>query len=104
MKLWNTKNKNYLAATKRIEYDLPPKFISNIEFTFKLDETIFNKDEAQTLYNQMRQLTKDYRTQAMSLFLQSTTREREILTNEIEHIIEGFPEEENDERFDTESP
>ncbi|CAF3464962.1 unnamed protein product, partial [Rotaria sp. Silwood2] len=36
----------------------------------------------------MRQLTKDYRTQAMSLFLQSTTR---------------FPKEENDERFDVES-
>ncbi|CAF4617104.1 unnamed protein product, partial [Rotaria sp. Silwood2] len=103
MKLWNTKNKNYLAATKRIEYDISPKFISNIDFTFKLDETIFNKDEAQTLYNQMRQLTKDYRTQAMSLFLQSTTREQEILTNEIEHIIEGFPKEENDERFDVES-
>ncbi|CAF4753319.1 unnamed protein product [Rotaria sp. Silwood2] len=102
MKLWNTKNKNYLAATKRIEYDIPPKFISNIEFTFKLDKTIFNIDEAQTLYNQMRQLTNDYRTQAMSLFLQSTTREREILTNEIEHIIEDFPKEENDERFDVE--
>ncbi|CAF4678970.1 unnamed protein product, partial [Rotaria socialis] len=79
MKQWSTKNKNYLAATKRVEYDLPPKFISNIDFTFKIDESIFNKDEAQTLYNQMRQLTKDYRTQAMSLYLQSTTREQEIL-------------------------
>ncbi|CAF4700914.1 unnamed protein product [Rotaria sp. Silwood2] len=94
---------NPLAATKRIEYDIPPKFISNIDFTFKLDETIFNKDEAQILYNQMHQLTKDYRTQVMSLFLQSITREREMLTNEIEHIIEGFPKEENDERFDVES-
>ncbi|CAF5187161.1 unnamed protein product, partial [Rotaria magnacalcarata] len=52
MKQWSTKNKNYLTATKRVEYDLPPKFISNIDFTFKIDESIFNKDEAQTLYNQ----------------------------------------------------
>ncbi|CAF4407725.1 unnamed protein product [Rotaria magnacalcarata] len=66
MKQWSTKNKNYLVAIKRVEYDLPPKFISNIDFTRKIDES-------QTLYNQMRQLTKDYRTQAMSLYLQSTT-------------------------------
>ncbi|CAF3331449.1 unnamed protein product [Rotaria socialis] len=39
-------------------------------FAFKLDESILNKDEAQTLYNQMRQLTKHYRTQAMSLFFE----------------------------------
>ncbi|CAF4207037.1 unnamed protein product, partial [Rotaria magnacalcarata] len=97
MKQWSTKNKNYLAATKRVEYDLPPKFISNIDFTFKIDESIFNKDEAQTLYNQMRQLTKDYRTQAMSLYLQSTTREQEILADEIKNIIVGFPKEENND-------
>ncbi|CAF4635762.1 unnamed protein product, partial [Rotaria socialis] len=102
MKSWNTKNKNYLAATKRVEYDLPPKFISNIDFTFKIDESIFNKDEAQTLYNQMRQLTKDYRTQAMSLYLQSTTREQEILADEIKNIIVGFPKEENNTIIDTE--
>ncbi|CAF3348949.1 unnamed protein product, partial [Rotaria socialis] len=69
MKQWSTKNKNYLAATKRVEYDLPPKFISNIDFTFKIDESILNKDEAQTLYNQMRQLAEDYRTLAMSLYV-----------------------------------
>jgi hypothetical protein len=102
MKSWSTKNKNYLAATKRVEYDLPPKFISNIDFTFKIDESIFNKDEAQTLYNQMRQLTKDYRTQAMSLYLQSTTREQEILADEIKNIIVGFPKEENNTIIDTE--
>ncbi|CAF4123471.1 unnamed protein product [Rotaria socialis] len=71
MKSCSTKTKNYLTATKDVEYD----------FTFKIAESILNKDEAQTLYNQMRQLTKDYRTQAMSLYLQSTTR---------------FPKEEND--------
>ncbi len=38
MKLWNTKN--YQIATKRVEYDLPPNFISKINLTFKIDETI----------------------------------------------------------------
>ncbi|CAF1622609.1 unnamed protein product [Rotaria magnacalcarata] len=99
MKLYGTKSKNYLAATKRVEYDLPPKFISNIDYTFKIDEFIFSKDEAQALYNQMRHITKEYRIQAMSLYVQSTNREREIFTDEIKHIIEGFPRntEENDE-------
>ncbi|CAF5177426.1 unnamed protein product, partial [Rotaria magnacalcarata] len=101
---------NYLkvntdAATKRVEYDLPPKFISNIDFTFKIDESIFSKDEAQALYNQMRHITKEYRIQAMSLYVQSTNRECEILTDEIKHIIEGFPRntEENDEQVGAES-
>ena len=78
-------------ATKRIDYNLPPKFISNIDFIFKIDESIIGKEEAQILYDQMRHLTKEYRSQAMSLYLQSITREREILTNEIKTIIEGFP-------------
>ncbi|CAF3915378.1 unnamed protein product [Rotaria magnacalcarata] len=105
MKLYGTKSKNYLASTKRVKYDLPPKFISNIDFTFKIDESIFNEDEAQALYNQMRHITKEYRIQAMSLYVQSTNRECEILTDEIKHIIEGFPRntEENDEQVDAES-
>ncbi|CAF3761479.1 unnamed protein product, partial [Rotaria sp. Silwood1] len=68
MKQWSTKNKNYHTAIKRIEYDLPPKFISNANFTFKIDESIISKEEAQMLYDQMRQLTKEYRIQAMSLY------------------------------------
>ncbi|CAF3994804.1 unnamed protein product [Rotaria magnacalcarata] len=105
MKLYSTKSKNYLAETKRVEYDLPPKFISNIDFTFKIDESIFSKDEVQALYNQMRHITKEYRIDAMSLYVQSTNREREIFTDEIKHIIEGFPRntEENDEQVDAES-
>ncbi|CAF1372172.1 unnamed protein product [Adineta steineri] len=91
MKVWNTKNKNYQIATKRVEYDLPPLFISKVEFNFKCDESILNSDEAQDLYDRMRQITKDYRTRSMTLYLQSITREREILTNEIDRIIQGLP-------------
>ncbi|CAF4323888.1 unnamed protein product, partial [Rotaria magnacalcarata] len=53
----------------------------------------------------MRHITKEYRVQEMSLYVQSTNRECEILTDEIKHIIEGFPRntEENDEQVDAES-
>ncbi|CAF4978325.1 unnamed protein product [Rotaria sp. Silwood1] len=101
MKQWSTKNKNYITAAKRIEYDLPPKFISSASFTFKIDESIVSRDEAQILYDQMRQLTKDYRMQAMSLYLRATTREKEILKNEIDNIIKGFIQE-NAEDFNIE--
>ncbi|CAF3585977.1 unnamed protein product, partial [Rotaria socialis] len=50
VKLCSTKAKNYVLATKRAEYDLPPKFISKIDFTFKIDESIVNKDEIQATY------------------------------------------------------
>ncbi|CAF3423134.1 unnamed protein product, partial [Rotaria sp. Silwood2] len=101
MKQWSTKNKNYITATKRIEYDLPPKFISSANCTFRIDESIVSKEEAQSLYDQMRQLTKDYRMQAMSIYLRAMTREKEILKNEIDNIIKGFIQE-NAEDFDIE--
>jgi secreted Zn-dependent insulinase-like peptidase len=41
----------------------------------------------------MRQLTKQFRTQAMTLYVQSITREHEVLTNEINQIISGFSQE-----------
>lgn len=69
MKIWNTKNVNYVAATERVEYDLlgwhvssepfflfnnqkdaqslrtnsiPPKLISNVDLTFRIGEAIYN--------------------------------------------------------------
>ncbi|CAM4846981.1 unnamed protein product [Rotaria magnacalcarata] len=102
IKVWSTKNKNYRTVLKRIEYDLPPKFISNIEFEFKIDESILSPDESQGLHNQMSKMTKDFRTQAMGLYMQSLGREHELLTNEIKRIIDGFPNE-NDDGFDAEA-
>ncbi|CAF0913573.1 unnamed protein product [Didymodactylos carnosus] len=101
MKLWNTKNKNYRTALKRVEYDRPPKFITKTDLTFKIDESIIDAQEPQLMYNQMRQLTKEFRTQAVTLYVQSVTRKYELLTNEIKRIIKGFPKE-NDDGFDCE--
>ncbi|CAF4322460.1 unnamed protein product, partial [Rotaria sordida] len=72
-----------------------------VDFSFKIDESIISQDEAQVMYNQMRQITKDFRTQAMKLYTQSAARENEILSNEIKGIIERFPNE-NDDGFDAE--
>ncbi|CAF1224624.1 unnamed protein product, partial [Rotaria magnacalcarata] len=55
-----------------------------------------NQDEAQATYDQMRQITKEFRTQAMKLYVQSAARENEILSNEINGIIEKFPKKENE--------
>jgi hypothetical protein len=103
VKLCSTKAKNYVLATKRAEYDLPPKFISKIDFTFKIDESIVNKDEIQATYDEMRQITKDFRTQAMKLYIQSSAREHELLSNEIKRIIEGFPKKEKKKKGDDNS-
>ena len=100
MKAWDTKNKNYKAATKRVELDLPPKFIAQADCSFRIDESVIDKDEAQGHYNQMRKITKDYRTQAMTTYLKAASREREILLNDIEQIIEGMARGGEDESFD----
>ena len=97
MKTWSTKNKNNQIAMKRVEYDLPPKFINKTELSFKIDESLISQEEAQSLYDQMRQLTKDYRTHAMTLYVQTCTREYELLTNEIKRSLEAFPKDNDDE-------
>ncbi|CAF3841891.1 unnamed protein product, partial [Rotaria sp. Silwood1] len=102
VKVYSTKNKNYRIATKRVEYDLLPKFIDKIDFSFKIDESVVGKDEAQAMYDQMRKTTKDFRTQAMKLYVQSLAREHELLSNEIKRTIESFPKD-NDEGFDAEA-
>ena len=68
MKKWLQKRKNYETMLKRVEYDLPPKFISNINFNFKVDELLISPEEVQSTHNQMFKLTKDFRTQAMIIY------------------------------------
>lgn len=90
MKMWMTKKKNVQVTTKRVEYDAPPKFIERINFSFKIDESIIAHDEAQAMYDRMRDITKRYRLEAMSAYLESTRRELELLESEIERITEEF--------------
>ena len=101
MKNWMQKKKNYETMLKRVEYDLPPKFISNINFNFKVDESLITPEEVQSTYNQMLKLTKDFRTQAMTLYIQSLGREYESLTDEIKRMVNCFPQD-NDDGFDAE--
>ena len=91
MKIWFTKNKNYQTAVKRVQYDIPPQFISKIDFSYKIDESILNAQESKILYDKMRELTCEFRTKAMSLYNESLAREQEIVSSEINQIIEGFP-------------
>ena len=101
MKKWMQKKKNYETMLKRVEYDLPPKFISNINFNFKVDELLISPEEVQGTYNEMLKLTKDFRTQAMTLYIQSLGREYESLTDEIKRMVNCFPQD-NDDGFDAE--
>ena len=43
-KKWMQK-KNHEIMLKHVEYDLPPKFISNINFNFKVDESLITPEE-----------------------------------------------------------
>lgn len=95
MKLWNTKNKNYLVAQKRVEYELPPKFISKFDFNFKTDNSITSPDEAQTMNDEIRKINKDFRLRTMTLYKETLAREHELLLNEINQIIKGFPEQDS---------
>ncbi|CAF4078963.1 unnamed protein product [Rotaria sordida] len=101
MKLWLTKNKNDPILSKRVELDMSRKTIDKVDFSFKIDESIISQDEAQAMYNKMHQITKDFRTQSMTSYVQSAARENEILSNEIKGIVERFPQE-NDDEFDAE--
>ncbi|CAF4356908.1 unnamed protein product, partial [Rotaria sp. Silwood2] len=99
IKSWSTKNKNYRTIGKRIESDLPPKLISKIDFSFKIDEAIISQEESQALYNQITQITKNYRIETMTLYEQASAREHEILTNEIRQMIESLAQTNNNDEI-----
>ena len=101
MKTWLQKKKNYETTLKCVEYVLSPEFVSTINFNFKVDESMISPEEVQGTYNQMPKLTKDFRTQATNLYIQSLGREHVLLTNEIKRIVDCFPQD-NDDGFDTE--
>ncbi|CAF1550385.1 unnamed protein product, partial [Rotaria magnacalcarata] len=105
VKLWSIKNKNYQILSKRVKFDLLPKFIDkidNIDSSLKIDESIIKQDEAQEMYNQMRQITKDFRTQTMTLHIQSAAREYEVILHQLNSIIEKFPQKNDDDGSDAE--
>ena len=60
-------------------------------------------DEGQPSYDRMRQITRDFRLRAMTLHVQSATREHELLEAEIKQIIEGFPKVNGDDGMDGEA-
>jgi hypothetical protein len=90
MKQWATKYKNYRLALKQVEYDSPPEFIGKVQLSFRINESILNRDEVESMYNRMRQITKEYRTQSMALYLQALNREQEVLSTDIKRMLLGF--------------
>ncbi|UJR29592.1 hypothetical protein I4U23_010809, partial [Adineta vaga] len=103
LKLWSTKNENFQKATKRVEYNLLPKFIGQTQLSFNFNETQFPKQEAQEIYDDMKQISKDYHTRSMTLVIKTQKRGLELLTNEIKQIIQCFPNNNDDNGFDTQA-
>ncbi|CAM4982186.1 unnamed protein product [Rotaria socialis] len=77
VKQYSVKNIIYGLPTKRLECDLLRKFIDKIDFSFKIDESVAGKDQAQGMHDQMQ---------------------HELLSNEMKRTIENFPKD-NDEEF-----
>ncbi|CAF5181202.1 unnamed protein product, partial [Rotaria magnacalcarata] len=58
-----------------------------------IDESVMSQEDAQVMYDQMHKITKDYRTQMMSLYVRSLAQEYELLSSEIKRTVELFPQE-----------
>jgi hypothetical protein len=101
VKLCSIKKKNYRTATKQVEYDLLPKFIEKIDPTWKIDESVVDRQDAQGTIDYVKQMVKNFRTQLMTTYIQSLAHEYELLSDEIRRMIEGMPQD-NDDGFDAE--
>ncbi|CAF4663397.1 unnamed protein product, partial [Rotaria socialis] len=87
VKLWSTKNKNRTTILKRIELDLPPKWISKCDYNLKIDASMVSPQEVQEFYNRMKDLKRKNRIEAMTIYQDIATREYELINNEINDII-----------------
>ncbi|UJR29621.1 hypothetical protein I4U23_017169 [Adineta vaga] len=89
IKKWSDKLKNFHIAQKRIEYNLPPKFITKNDFSFKFDTTSFERDEIQPNYNEMRQLTDTFQKNSMKYYFEIVSREANNDKSQIDIIMEN---------------
>ncbi|CAF2086674.1 unnamed protein product [Rotaria magnacalcarata] len=87
VKLWSTKNKNRTTILKRIELDLPPKWISKCAYNLKIDGSMISPQEVQEFYNRMGELKRKNRIEEMAIYQDIATREYELINNEINYII-----------------
>jgi hypothetical protein len=90
IKIWSIKNQNRRTAEQRVLHNLPPKFLSNIDVSFKIDEKIFPPEESRNAYIDMSEISTRCRTDAMNLYVKIMSREAELIKNEIDHLMEYF--------------
>ncbi|CAF1366802.1 unnamed protein product [Adineta steineri] len=86
---WDNKNINFHKIQKRMEYNLLPRFIDKHDFSFKIDTKVFEKDEIQSIYDGMREITNSFKKQSMEFYYQVSARELNNVRNEIDIIIEN---------------
>ncbi|CAF4004594.1 unnamed protein product [Rotaria sordida] len=88
IKIWSIKSKNFHMAQKRLDSNLLPKFITKIDLSFKIDESILKQDDIQTIYNDMHQIKNEFYRKSMELYSRVASTEFDMIKNEIETIIE----------------
>ena len=90
-KICHTKNQNYHIAAKRAQFNILPKFIAKTNLNFKFDSKLFGPEETQATYDTMHLATQNYHKASFEIYLKTTAREVELLKEEINEIIQGFP-------------
>ncbi|CAF1366856.1 unnamed protein product, partial [Adineta steineri] len=86
---WDNKNKNFHKIQKRVDYNLLPNFIEKHDFSFKIDTKVFEQNEIQPIYDEMREITNSFKKQAMEFYYRIAARELNNVRNEIDVIIEN---------------
>ncbi|CAF1470473.1 unnamed protein product, partial [Rotaria magnacalcarata] len=90
-----------IATTKQVEYGLLPKFIEKIDPTWKIDESVVDRQDAQGTIAYVKGMVNNFRTQLMTTYIQSLAHEYELIFDEIKRMVEGMPKD-NDDGFDAE--
>ncbi|UJR18806.1 hypothetical protein I4U23_005712 [Adineta vaga] len=86
---WLNKNKDVHTIQKQIEYGILPKMIKKNNFSFKIDQKAFDKEDIQSVYDDMHNMTNNFQKQTMEYYYRTTTRQRNYVRNEIDLIIEN---------------
>ncbi|CAF2052864.1 unnamed protein product [Rotaria magnacalcarata] len=87
VKLCSIKKKNYCTATKQVEYDLLPKFIEKVDPTWKIDESIVDRQDAQGTYDYVRQMPDSCSTITRGLLGPAIINDAQTPLTEEEHQL-----------------
>jgi hypothetical protein len=91
LKAFQNKLKHQEVAAAHVSLNITPKTLPQVEFRFRMDESVLSSEQIQANHNRMDQLARDFRLGATELYLKVAREECDAYEKLMTKILNDFP-------------